>query len=79
MFKKTKPFSLTMRWACPGRTKWICPGRNESAPPGVSCRPSPSNTGKKGYSDYEGVDINTSVFDTEIIPTQREILHRTLH
>ena len=31
--------------------------------------PRSHNTGKKGFSDYEGVDINKSVFDTEIILT----------
>lgn len=34
--------------------------------------PRSHNTGKKGFSDYEGVDISKSVFDTEIIPTQRK-------
>jgi chlorinating enzyme len=34
--------------------------------------PRTHNTGKQGFSDYEGVDINKSVFDTEIVPTQRK-------
>ncbi|GHB99431.1 phytanoyl-CoA dioxygenase family protein [Cerasicoccus arenae] len=34
--------------------------------------PKSHNTGKKGFSDYEGVDENVSVFSTEIIPSQRK-------
>jgi hypothetical protein len=33
--------------------------------------PRSHNTGNKGFSDYEGVDISQSVFDTEIIPSHR--------
>jgi chlorinating enzyme len=33
--------------------------------------PRSHNTGKKGFSDYEGVDINKSVFDTEIVKADR--------
>lgn len=34
--------------------------------------PRSHNTGRKGYSDYEGVDTNKSVFGTEIISSQRK-------
>lgn len=34
--------------------------------------PRSHNTGKKGFSDYEGVDTETSVFDTEIIRRHRK-------
>jgi len=34
--------------------------------------PRSHNTGKMGFSDYEGVDTSKSVFDTEIISTQRK-------
>ncbi|NBB78047.1 MAG: hypothetical protein GVY36_01145 [Verrucomicrobia bacterium] len=34
--------------------------------------PRSHNTGKMGFSDYEDVDATKSVFDTEIIPTQRK-------
>lgn len=34
--------------------------------------PQSHNTGQKGFSDYEGVDINESVFATEIIKTHRK-------
>lgn len=33
--------------------------------------PRTHNTGKQGFSDYESVDRNKSVFDSEIIPSQR--------
>ncbi len=34
--------------------------------------PQTHNTGQKGFSEYEGVDINTSVFDSEIIKRHRK-------
>ena len=34
--------------------------------------PRTHSTGKKGYSDYENVDLNFSVFDREIIEQQRK-------
>lgn len=34
--------------------------------------PRSHNTGKKGFSDYESVDTNFNVFDTEILPSQRK-------
>lgn len=34
--------------------------------------PRSHNTGRMGFSDYEGVDTSKSVFDTEIVPSQRK-------
>lgn len=34
--------------------------------------PRSHNTGKMGFSDYEGVDTKKNVFDTEILPSQRK-------
>jgi len=53
-------------------TVWLALDPSTTANGCMYVIPRTHNSGRKGFSDYEGVDEQKSVFSTEIIPSQRK-------